>query len=257
MPPNIVAMHKSKLRWFNKLSLPCSCVICDTPLFDRVSLCGHCKKRLPDLLKPCFRCATPIDSSLQESNLCGQCVINPPLFDSCNAVFTYDLPISRLISQFKYQANFSYGKVLTTLLIEKFIAHYSARIRTSDTLVFPDKLIPVPLHPRRLRQRGFNQAGEIARLLSRETGIPVQNNWVVRTKQTSAQSQLNASKRANNLKHAFELRDAAIKTQVQHIAIVDDVVTTMATVSSVTRMLKSAGVDRVDIWSIARAVLDT
>jgi len=185
--------------------------------------------------------------------LCGQCVINPPLFDSCNAAYTYDLPVSRLISQFKYQANFAYGKVLTTLLIKKFIAHYNAQIRTSDTLVFPDQLIPVPLHPRRLRQRGFNQAGEIARLLSRETGVPVQNNWVVRTRETSAQSQLNASKRANNLKHAFKLRVAAVETEAQHVAIVDDVVTTGSTLEACVNAVLEVKDTKVSIAALAVA----
>jgi len=172
-------------------------------------------------------------------------------------VFNYEAPISRLIAQFKYKANFAYGKVLTTLLVEKFIAHYETQMKVDNSSSLPQQLIPVPLHRRRLRERGFNQAGEIARLLSRETTVQVNENLIFRIKDTSAQSQLGASKRTKNLKYAFNLSEVALKTQVKHIAIVDDVVTTMATVSAITRLLKSAGIERVDIWAIARATLNT
>jgi len=190
---------------------------------------------------------------LLQQRLCGHCVINPAAFDSCTAVFLYEAPVSRLIAQFKYEANFAYGRVLATLLVGKFIKHYTVLTCSNYDPDFPQQLIPVPLHPRRLRTRGFNQANEIARTISKKTGIPVNNNLVFRTKDTAAQSQLGASKRIENLRYAFEMTQAAKEKYPEHVAIIDDVITTTSTVSAIARLLKSIGIRRVDVWALARA----
>ena len=107
MPIEESIFQGSSPRWLNKLLLPCNCVICETQLFNSISLCSYCKNRLPWLLKQCAACAIPMIKETQQ-NLCGRCLIDPPVFDSCNAVFTYEVPISKLVARFKYRANFAH-----------------------------------------------------------------------------------------------------------------------------------------------------
>ena len=114
----------------------------------------------------------------------------------------------------------------------------------------PEYLIPVPLHRNRYRQRGFNQAIEIAQSLSRELAIPLNLNACVRLRDTPHQIDLSAKQRRKNMKHAFAARGLST---IRHVAIVDDVMTTGATASELAIALKNAGVDRVDVWVCARA----
>ncbi len=115
----------------------------------------------------------------------------------------------------------------------------------------PELIIPVPLHNERLRQRGFNQALELARVLSRQLDIPIDQKSCIRCRPTDTQSRLEKSERSKNMRGAFTIR-GAIKSN--HIALVDDVVTTGSTVSEITKLLKQHGVKRVDIWAVARTL---
>ncbi len=114
----------------------------------------------------------------------------------------------------------------------------------------PQLIVPVPLHPTRFQQRGFNQAIEIARPISKNLGIPIAPKLCVRSRETPAQSGLSARQRAINIKHAFEIGQAV---EVDHVAILDDVVTTGATVTELSRVLRNAGIKKIEIWACARA----
>jgi Predicted amidophosphoribosyltransferases len=113
----------------------------------------------------------------------------------------------------------------------------------------PEAIVPVPLHISRLRERGFNQAHELARPLARHLGIPLRPGWLERTRRTDAQSDLDAEGRAGNVRGAFVAR---VPSGIRHVAVVDDVMTTGATLAACTLALKRGGVERVDVWALAR-----
>ena len=118
------------------------------------------------------------------------------------------------------------------------------------TAALPTQLIPVPLHHTRLRERGFNQATELARRIGRELGIEIGLRCARRHRATQPQSLLSPTARRLNLRHAFSVQDTAL---AQHVAIVDDVMTTGHTGNELAKVLKQAGVQRVEVWVIARA----
>jgi len=217
---------------------PPTCVVCggrgQPPAFD---LCAGCESDLPLNQECCDRCALPIAGTV-----CGACLLRPPHFDRALVPYRYDFPIDRLIQAHKYGAALEMGRVLGTLLAR------AVSRRTSATL--PALLIPVPLHPARQRERGFNQATEVARQLRRQLGIAIDPGACVRTRATHDQTQLSARLRRHNMAGAFALR---CPLSASHVALVDDVMTTGSTAGELARVLKLAGVQTVEVWSIARA----
>jgi ComF family protein len=164
------------------------------------------------------------------------------------AAFAYAAPVSSLISRFKYEAGLQHGRVLGTLLLEQLQAAYA------DTPL-PQVLVPVPLHPSRLRERGFNQALVLARQLGKALAIPVKAELLRRVRQTPAQQGLVAKARKRNLRGAFCLHEDAVLSRYESVALIDDVVTTMSTVHELARLLvrASEGRLRVHVWCLARA----
>ena len=143
-----------------------------------------------------------------------------------------------LEARFKFGGDLVSGKVLS----HRWIAAAAPRD-------LPEAIVPVPLHVSRLRERGFNQAHELARPLARHLGIPLRPGWLERTRRTDAQSDLDAEGRAGNVRGAFVAR---VPSGIRHVAVVDDVMTTGATLAACTLALKRGGVERVDIWALAR-----
>jgi ComF family protein len=115
----------------------------------------------------------------------------------------------------------------------------------------PDCIVPVPLYQKRMRQRGFNQSLELARVVNKACNIPINVRSIIRARDTQSQTALDKKQRRKNIRGAFQIAHAF---HAQHVAILDDVVTTTSTVNELARLLKRAGVRRVDVWSIARAV---
>jgi ComF family protein len=154
----------------------------------------------------------------------------------------YQESVTFLVQKFKFSRRLEYSRLFSEMLAEKLF--------TLDK--HPDVLIPVPLHSSRLRSRGYNQAWELVRHLSKITGIPSSHKVCLRIKKTPLQTSLKASERRRNLKQAF-----AIKQDVKglHICIIDDVMTTGSTLEAIASMLKSAGADRVTGLVVARVVL--
>jgi ComF family protein len=155
-------------------------------------------------------------------------------------LFRYEEPVRHLIHSLKFRARYPCGRLLGILMAEQM-----ATLKEK-----PCAIMPVPLHPSRYRRRGFNQAIEIARTVSRRLDIPLDLHSCHRIRPTVAQVELPAKQRRKNLRNAF-----AVKTPIehQHVAILDDVVTTGATVTELAGALRRAGVIRVDIWACARA----
>jgi len=220
-----------------RLFFPNACVLCLKTAYREYDLCEACEEDLPWIENACPQCSKPQVHSL----LCGNCIKQPPKYDHVYALFEYQFPIDKLVTGFKYGDRFQYGAVLSKLLTN----HFGNKITNNK----PDLIIPVPLHPRRMRKRGFNQALELAKPLSKKFNIPLDNNVCKRIKYTLSQSERGQSKRKSNLRGAFI---SSAKMKLDHVTIIDDIVTTGSTINSLASCLKKAGVKKVDVWCVGR-----
>lgn len=228
--------------------LPGVCVVCRKPSSRNLDLCLPCQATLASLERPCRSCALPLPPGDLSSPLCGRCLGRDWRMARTVAAFAYTEPASTLISRFKYQGGLQHGRVLGTLLLDRLKEAYRDQ-------PCPQLLLPVPLHPARLRERGFNQALVLARYLGKELGIPVAPEYVTRIRQTPPQQGLSARERKRNLRQAFRLNAAANLERYDTIALIDDVVTTMSTVHELARVLRREGAGNlaVHVWCLARA----
>ncbi len=209
------------------------CILCAGPARGR-DLCDGCHADLPWSGPACDRCAFPLPAA----GTCGRCLLRPLPHARTVAALRYAYPVDRLILALKFSGRLAVARVLGELL--------------ADTV--PDRdvelIVPVPLHPSRIRERGFNQALEIARPVARATGIRIASRTCVRTRSTQPQSALEPRARRRNVRGAFKVvRPVAGRM----IAVVDDVYTTGHTVSAVAMALLAAGATRVEVWCVARA----
>jgi ComF family protein len=166
---------------------------------------------------------------------------DPPQIESGYVPFRYAYPIDHLVRGLKFRGDLACGRVLGELFAARVLAR---------AVALPELIIPVPLAQQRYRQRGFNQANELALPLRRVTGIPVRNDLVIRHRETAEQAVLDPEGRRKNVRRAFKM---AAPLPARHVAILDDVVTTGSTVGEVARVLRSAGAERVEVWAICRA----
>jgi ComF family protein len=222
--------------------LPPTCILCGANS-EAHNICLPCHKSLPILSHHCPQCA----HLLPTNTLCASCASNSPSFDHTYALFPYQPPVIRLITGLKFHHQLSharlFGELLTRKIKQDWYAHQS----------LPDYIIPLPLHPKRLKERGFNQSLEFARPVSRSLSIPLDLEGASRIKQTSAQSGLSSPDRAQNMTNAFAVhRDYT----GLFLAVVDDVMTTGQTLTAFCQVLKQAGAARIDVWCIARAMVD-
>jgi len=219
---------------YSKL-MPIPCRLCGT-MSQHQAICKTCLQNLPPLGEACPRCALPINNAY----LCGHCLHQPPEQDLSFSLFPYLDPVDRLIADLKYH---------NKLFLSQFFAQLmSDKLRNRPP---PDLLIPIPLHPNRLRQRGYNQSFELAKALSIQLSIPTSNRYLMRTIDTKSQASIPFKARKKNIEHAFKL----IQTKVPpHIAIIDDVLTTGHTANAAAKQLRQAGATTIEIWTIARAI---
>lgn len=227
-------------RWLSSLHrwlLPLRCLLCGDAGANGVDLCADCAAELPRNTHCCQRCALPLPIS---APLCGRCQRKAPPWDAAWAPFRYTWPLDRLETRFKFGRDLAAGRVLTTMWQ-----------RESHPRYLPQLILPVPLHRRRLRMRGYNQALELARPLARVLDVSCRHDLLLRVRHTDAQTGLDAVERRRNLRNAFALREG--EKLPAHVAVLDDVFTTGATLAECARVLKRAGVARVDVWALARA----
>ena len=220
-----------------RLVLPHRCLLCGAAGEDELDLCGPCAAELPRNQACCARCALPLP---QAAALCGQCQRRPPPWDAAWVPFRYAWPLDRMESRFKFGGDLAAGRVLSSLWL-----------RESPAVGLPAWLLPVPLHVGRLRERGYNQALELARPLASRLGPVLQNRALIRARATPAQTELGALARRRNVRAAFAARPHT--PWPAHVALLDDVMTTGATLAECARVLKRSGVQRVDVWALARA----
>jgi ComF family protein len=178
---------------------------------------------------------------------CGACRATPPPFDHARAVGRYEGPLRQAIHLLKYRGKLHLKQPLLRLAIAHFDAHFPAATF--------DAILPVPLHYERLMQREFNQAAVLAKGLARYLDIPVLERLLVRVRPTRPQVELSGRERRQNVRQAFAVTDPpALADKV--VLIVDDVLTTGATLGEVAKTLKAAGARQVDGFALARVVRD-
>ncbi|MBY6204376.1 ComF family protein [Halomonas denitrificans] len=220
---------------------PPRCVLCGD-LGQPDNLCPGCRAELPRVEHGCRRCANPLPRDVLR---CGSCSGSEPAFDATVAALHYQAPVDRLVQRFKFRRDLAAGLALAGTLAD------TVADRLSSDGTRPQLVVPVPLHWRRQTRRGFNQAELLARdAMHRIAGPPV-HELLTRVRSTATQSALRSGRRRANVRAAFRCR--RLPPGLAHVALVDDVMTTGATLNECARTLKRAGVARVDAWVVTRA----
>jgi ComF family protein len=201
---------------------------------DRV-ICPACESALPSIEAACDGCAI----TLAQAGLCGECLSRPFAFDDARSCFEYRFPLDRLVHRFKFAGDLAVGRWLALRLAQ----------RVADAR--PDLVVAPPLTGSRLRERGFNQALEIAKVVARRVHARCDIDGLVKARETAPQPGLSRRERRANLRDAFRCRR---DVDGLHVAVVDDVMTTGATLDAVSSVLKRAGAARVSAWCVARTV---
>ena len=226
-----------RLAAFSHWLLPQSCFLCGN--ISTQPLCAACLADLPyQSSVACTRCAKRLPE-MSEVLVCSQCRKQPPPYTHTQAIFSYTYPVNQLITAAKFNHNFA----LLKLLGDQMAQHLAIES-------YPDVLIPIPLHPKRLRYRGYNQSLELAKCISKQTGIPINYTACQRIKNTRPQVGLSADEREINIKDAFVVKWT--KPDWQYIILIDDVMTTGGTVTELANQFLNSGIQRVDIWCCAR-----
>ncbi len=220
--------------------LPPTCVLCGAPGADGLDLCAGCFSDLPMNLGACPRCAMPLPKP-SDGAVCATCLRHPPPQHASHVPFLYQAAIPNLVRGAKFHGRLNLARLLGLCLARSLDQVGAPR---------PEIVIPVPLHPQRWRERGYNQAQEMARALSTELAIPVDSKTCVRLHANRPQVGLDREERRLNVSGAFGATRIIL---AKHIAVLDDVVTTGSTASEVAQVLIQAGAQRVDLWGVARA----
>lgn len=226
------ALNNCGAWWRKRLAAPC--LLCGIAAI-KSNICSGCRADLPWLdANVCSCCAHPLPAP----GLCGRCISEPPHYDRVVAACRYAFPLDGLIQAYKYSGRLVAGTALASL--------FTNRLQQR-----PDLIVPVPLTAQRLRERGFNQALELARVLGQQMKAPVNAQLCVKTRDTAPQTRLPWKERRKNIRGAFVVEGGVAGC---HVAVVDDVLTTGATLSELARNLKRAGAASVTGYVIARTV---
>lgn len=220
------------------LLAPPRCAFCASPCDSRLC-CRRCLALLPRNAHACERCANPLRSSQPAGVSCAQCQERAPLLTCARAPLLYEFPINTAVKAWKFHGHLFYLPVFGRILSEA----------AGDAAMSFDAIVPVPLHRRRQASRGFNQAMELAKIVSRKLCQPLCSN-VLRTRATKTQSDLMADERVKNVRGAFAV---AGRLACRRPLIIDDVMTTGATCNALAAALRDAGADEVYVLTIARA----
>lgn len=219
---------------------PSICVLCGAQAAGTDPFCSGCRSTLPGLGHACARCAAPLPESGPSGLLCGDCQRKSPTFDRIIAAYRYAPPLDRLVQGGKYNGRLDWLDLLARELAD----------RLEGIAKDVDALIPVPLYRTRLRERGYNQSLELARPLAKRLRIPVITTGIRRARPTAPQTGLSRELREKNVRRAFEIEH---DFEGRRLAIVDDVMTSGATIDALARVLRRAGAARVEAWILARA----
>lgn len=212
------------------------CILCNGGDNSGLNICRDCLADLPfHASDQCPQCGLPSLSN----QMCGACIASPPDFDSTRALFRYEYPVSQLLQHYKYQQQLYLANTFTEMLL----ARLPQRL--------PDLIIPMPLHPKRLSERGFNQSLEIARIIAKRLSTPLDYKCCERIKWSLPQASLPLKQRVRNMKGAFQCqRDLS----GLNVVMIDDVMTTGASLNALAKAIKAKGAAHVECWVIARTL---
>lgn len=224
------------LDWF----YPRRCPVCDEPVTPCGALfCDVCRPKLRYVEEPrCFKCGKKL--LREEDEYCHDCSARPHFYERGYCLYEYE-SVRKSLYRFKYDGRQEYAESYA----EDMVAHLRAEIAAWKA----DALVPVPLHAKRMRSRGYNQAGELAKAIGRRMSLPVAEDLIYRRKCTIPQKELDNSARQNNVKNAFIIGQNDVK--YSNIIVVDDIYTTGSTIDAVSRTLLQAGVSRVTFLTLA------
>ena len=228
---------------------PPLCHICRAfiPAAGNIHLCASCREGITPVVSPlCDLCGVPFATTDGIDHRCGHCCTVPPRFTAARTALLFDGPVRDLIHRFKYDRRVQLSRPLGLLTAEALAPWVTAAAA--------DLVMPVPLHIRRLRQRGFNQAVLLGQVLAREWCLPLDRTTLRRIRWTEPQINLAADQRAANVRGAFAVKDPP-RVEGRSIILVDDVYTTGSTVVECSRVLRGAGAAEVRVVTVARAVV--
>jgi ComF family protein len=225
---------------FLELMAPSRCFWCRRPSPNARVACGACAAALPWNAHACRACGIALGAG-QAAGVCGDCLRSCPPQDRTWAAFRYDAPIARAIVDLKF-----HGRLMPAHVLGRLMAARLAQ--RAEPL--PQLLLPVPLSAARLRRRGYNQALELGRPLARALGLRLAPTAARRTRETGEQTRLDARQRRHNVRGAFAIDATAVRGR--HVALLDDVITTGATMAELARAVRAAGATRIEAWAAAR-----
>lgn len=227
--------------WLENWQAQRICLLCHRTTPSGQRLCPDCIGDLPANSHPCAHCAVPLPP--HRGLVCGRCLgPTAAITPRVRAPYRYAPPVDFIVQRLKFGGSLPCAPAMAELLFEHLRA---------ERIAAPDLIVPVPLHPRRLRERGFNQALEIAKPLARWLRRPLDHRCCIRTRHTERQSGLAGRERRRNVRGAFLVYRPL---GAQRVVIIDDVVTTGSTVGELTRVLIGAGATEVEVWAFARAI---
>ena len=228
--------------------LPTRCIACGCAgglqLGDAhapLDLCSACYRQLPFNRHGCLRCGLPLSETVSGMT-CGQCLRKAPAYQRSYCAFEYRYPLAFLVRNLKYGAQLPPARVLGELLANHLLQHHQEP--------WPQCIIPVPLHISRYQQRGYNQVIELATYLHRRLNLPLRLDLLERIRATAEQAGLTRTERRRNLRRAFRTTGSQLP---DHVALLDDVITTGSTVNEAALTLRKAGVGYIEVWGLARA----
>lgn len=210
------------------------CALCQ--IHSEAMLCDGCQTLLQAPENPCTVCAKPLN---QAGGVCGECRSDPPAFSHTYCAAIYEAPVSTWVHQLKFGGRLDRARIMAEALSESL-----------QTLPPKVPVIPVPLHPKRLKSRGYNQAHEVARLIAKKQQRLMLHEVLVKSKHTAMQAELPEKQRVNNVRAAFR-----VQGEIEHpkVLVVDDVMTTGQTLRAVSKCLVQAGVREVVVAVFARS----
>ena len=243
-------MHRSQVytnidRWTGWL-LPPRCVLCrrpgQRPAYD---LCVECEAEIPVVTDPCRRCGLPAEGGEGQEGGCARCCMLELPYAQCVAPWAYEFPVTQLVQALKYEGALANARVFGTRMVVQAVRGQA------DPLHAAALVVPMPLHPSRLVERGFNQSHEIARVVTRLLDLRLAPAGFRRVRATAPQVGLSRRERAGNLSGAFVADPRFVASQ--HVVLIDDVVTTGSTAAAAAQALLVAGASEVVVWALARA----
>lgn len=247
-------MFKAKLQWlkslladFAGLIYPDVCQICETEhaTASQGYVCEKCRGKIKYIEPPfCKQCGKPYEGSITMDFICGDCKSSRIYFDRARSVARYDDVIKKVVHLYKYRGALWVEPLLFKMLLE----YVEKELNYNDW----DAIIPVPLHFVKYNERGFNQAERLSAFLSKSTGIQLNTRLLKRVKYTETQTTLDRTKRGENVKNAFAVSDNSMWLKGKRLILIDDVMTTGATVNECAKVLRRAGAVEIAVWTVAR-----